>query len=127
MRSSACFLTAIAQNYPPMLVTEISLLVTTHMNIYILSSLIKQDVLRTIEQVPSCFLITICFRRIIIPAREQEVKPQILKRIRRNLEFLHTLWSLSEQNVCGEILVNSYILQHCFQKNTADNKLLYSS
>ncbi|MCC5612373.1 hypothetical protein LC612_38095 [Nostoc sp. CHAB 5834] len=75
----------------------------------------------------SNFLITICFRRIIIPAREQEVKPRILKRIRRNLDFLHTLWSLQEQNVCGEILVNSYILQHFFQKNTADKKLLYSS
>ncbi|QFS51640.1 hypothetical protein GXM_09134 [Nostoc sphaeroides CCNUC1] len=48
MRSSACFLTAIAQNYPPMLVTEVYLLLITHMKKYILSSLIKQDVLREI-------------------------------------------------------------------------------
>lgn len=65
--------------------------------------------------------------RVITPALLQELKPRILPRIRRNLEFLHTLWSLQEHNVCGEILVNSYILQHFFQKNTADNKLLYSS
>ncbi|NEU81353.1 hypothetical protein [Nostoc sp. UIC 10630] len=32
----------------------------------------------------SSFLITICFRRIIIPALLQEVKPWIVARIRRN-------------------------------------------
>ncbi|MBD2534516.1 hypothetical protein H6G97_35545 [Nostoc flagelliforme FACHB-838] len=65
--------------------------------------------------------------RIITPTLLQKVKTRILPRIRRNLEFLHTLWSLQEQNVCGEILINSYILQHFFKKNTDDNKLLYSS
>ncbi|MEH2051736.1 hypothetical protein [Nostoc sp.] len=35
---------------------------------------------------PNSFLITICFRGVIIPAFLQEVKPRILPRIRRNFE-----------------------------------------
>ncbi len=43
------------------------------------------------------------------------------------LEIVSNSYQLQEQNVCREILVNSYILQHFFNKNTADNRLLYGS